>query len=265
MKKKSLYIIMIIAVIIGAIVVKVKGFNYNTLYSNHKRVEIIIGSEYDLKDVEKIANEAIKSDHIVRKSTLYGTSVAIDAKELSDDETTTLLDKLNEKYSKTYNIKDVKKEKILQELNVEAIDEKTDDEIATIISQIKDKYGLEYTADELKDSSTQVKVYDVSKISVYDTVKNFITPLIISVVIVMIYMAIRYHSLYKKAWILEPLRIAFELILNEAFLLAVIAIVRIPIGTYIPTLLLMVWLLQLLSETMRDEAKLKELENSEEK
>ena len=43
MKKKSLYIIMIIAVILGAMIVKVKGFNYSTLYSKHKRIEIIIG------------------------------------------------------------------------------------------------------------------------------------------------------------------------------------------------------------------------------
>ena len=48
-------------------------------------------------------------------------------------------------------------------------------------------------------------------------------------------------------------------------ILAVIAIVRIPVGMYVPTILLMVWLLQLLSETMRDEAKLKEIENAEEK
>ena len=121
MKKKSLYIIMIIAVILGAIIVKVKGFNYSTLYSNHKRIEIIIGSEYDLKDVKKIADEAIKSDNVVRKSTLYGTSVSIDAKELSDDEITSLFAKLNEKYSKEYNIKDVKKENILQELEVKSI------------------------------------------------------------------------------------------------------------------------------------------------
>ena len=59
MKNKSLYIIMIIAIILGAIIVKTKGFNYSTLYSEHKRIEIIIGKEYDLKDIEKIADEAL--------------------------------------------------------------------------------------------------------------------------------------------------------------------------------------------------------------
>ena len=60
MKNKSLYIIMIIAIILGAIIVKTKGFNYSTLYSEHKRIEIIIGKEYDLKDIEKIADEKVK-------------------------------------------------------------------------------------------------------------------------------------------------------------------------------------------------------------
>ena len=50
---------------------------------------------------------------------------------------------------------------ILKELQVESISDKSDDEISAIISQIKDKYGLEYTANELKDSSTKVKVYTV--------------------------------------------------------------------------------------------------------
>ena len=56
MKNKSLYIIMIIAIILGAIIVKTKGFNYSTLYSEHKRVEIIVGKEYELKDIEKKIN-----------------------------------------------------------------------------------------------------------------------------------------------------------------------------------------------------------------
>lgn len=264
MKKKSLYIIMIIAIILGVIIVKAKGFNYTTLYSEHKRVEIIIGTEYELRDIEKIADESIKEAHVTRKATLYGTSVAIDAKDVTDDELNTLFSKLNEKYSKQYNIKDVKKEDILKELQVESISDKTDDEISAIISQIKDKYGLEYTANELKDSSTKVKVYTVEKTSIYDTIKNYIKPLIISLVIVMVYFGIRYYKLYKNAWIIEPLRLMVELILNQGFILAVIAIARIPVGVYVPAILLIVWLLQLLSETLNNEKKLKELITEEE-
>ena len=143
MKNKSLYIIMIIAIILGAIIVKTKGFNYSTLYSKHKRVEIIIGKEYELKDIEKITDESIKEEHVTRKTTLYGTSVSIDAKDITDDELNTLFSKLNEKYSKSYNIKDVKKDDILQEQQVESISDKSDDEVAQLVNQIREKYGLE--------------------------------------------------------------------------------------------------------------------------
>ena len=49
----------------------------------------------------------------------------------------------------------------MQEQQVESISDKSDDEVAQLVNQIREKYGLEYTAEELKDSSTQVKVYDV--------------------------------------------------------------------------------------------------------
>lgn len=264
MKNKTLYIIMIIAIILGAIIVKAKDFNYSTLYSEHKRVEIIVGKEYELKDIEKIADESIKEDHITRKATLYGTSVTIDAKDITDDELNTLFSKLNEKYSKSYNIKDVKKEDILQEQQVESISDKSDDEVAQLVKQIREKYGLEYTAEELKDASTQVKVYDVQKISVWDIVKKFISPLIISLVIVMVYIAIRYHKLYKNAWIIEPVQLGLELILSQLFVLAIVAIVRIPVGSYISAILLLVWLLELLTRTMQDEKRFKEYKLKEE-
>ena len=264
MKNKSLYIIMIIAIILGAIIVKTKGFNYNTLYSEHKRVEIIIGKEYELKDIEKIADESIKEDHVTRKTTLYGTSVSIDAKDVTDDELNTLFSKLNEKYSKSYNIKDVKKEDILQEQQVESISDKSDDEVAQLVNQIREKYGLEYTADELKDASTQVKVYDVQKISVWDIVKKFISPLVISLIIVMVYVAIRYHKLYKSAWIIEPVQLGLELIISQLFVLAIVAIVRIPVGSYISAILLLVWILELLTRTMQNEKRFNEYKLKEE-
>ena len=264
MKNKSLYIIMVIAIILGAIIVKTKGFNYSTLYSEHKRVEIIIGKEYELKDIEKIADESIKEDHVTRKTTLYGTSVSIDAKDVTDDELNTLFSKLNEKYSKSYNIKDVKKEDILQEQQVESISEKSDDEVGKLVNQIREKYGLEYTAEELKDASTQVKVYEVQKISVWDMIKNLITPLVISLVIVMVYVAIRYHKLYKNAWIIEPIQLGLELIISQLFVLAIFAIVRIPVSSYIQAILLLVWILELLTRTMQDEKRLREYKVKEE-
>lgn len=258
MKNKIIYIIMIIAVILGAIIVKVKGFNYGTLYSEHKRLEIIIGQDYNIDEVKKIVDETIKSNHVVRKATLYGTTLAIDAKDFKDDELNNLFTKLNEKYSKNYNTSDLRKEEIFKEMEIDSISDKTDDELTELISQIKDKYGISYTLEDLKNYTTKVRIYDVQEISVLDTIRGFLMPVVISLLIVMVYYGIRFFKLYKNAWILEPLKLAGKLILNQLFLLAIIAITRIPVSAYIPSLLLIIWVLQLVSETIKSETKLKE-------
>lgn len=263
MKNKIIYIIMIIAIVLGAVIAKVKGFNYGILYSEHKRLEIIIGQEYNIEDVKKIVDETIKTKHTVRKATLYGTTVAIDANEFKNEELNNLFNKLNEKYSKNYSTSDLKKEEILDDLKVDSISEKTDDELNELVSQIKDKYGIEYTVDDIKNYTTKVRMSDVQETNIIDTVKGYVITLLISLLIVMVYFGIRYFKLYKNAWILEPLKLAAKLILNQLFLLAIVAIVRIPVSAYIPSLLLIIWILQLLSETIQNETKLKETKANE--
>lgn len=263
MKNKFLYVVMIIVIILGAIMVKVKGFNYETLYSDHKRIEIVLGNDFDVADISKIAKETIKEKSVVRKTTLFGTSVSIDAKNITDDEINNLFSKLNEKYSKDYDMKKLKKDSILVEQNATSISSMSDEEITTLISQIKEKYGLEYTKEELQETVSLVRMSDVSKIEFYDMLKGFIVPLAISLAIILVYYAIRFNKLYKKAWILEPIRLAFEMLLNQLFLIAVVAITRIPVSQYIICVLLFVWILQIISETIKNEKALEKI-NAEE-
>ncbi len=44
---------MIIAIILGIIILKTKGFNYSTVYSEHERLEISLGDDYNIKDIKK--------------------------------------------------------------------------------------------------------------------------------------------------------------------------------------------------------------------
>lgn len=259
MKRKALYIIMIIAILLGIIVVKLKDFNYSTLYGEHKRLEIVMGSNFNIKDVQTIANQTINKKSIARTTTLFKTSVAIDAKDFTDTELNTLFSKLNEKYSKEFSIKELKKDDILKEMNVESVADMTDEEVANLISQIKEKYNLEYTKEELTATSSSVRITSIPKVSVYDMLKGCIVPGLISLAIVAVYFAIKYHKLYKKAWILAPLKLIFELILNQAFILSVVALARIPVSMYLPALLIFIWLLQIVSETVKNEKLLMEL------
>lgn len=244
---------MIIAVILGAIILKTKGFNYSTLYGNHERLEISLGSDYKLKDIKTIVNQTVNGHPVVRTTTLFKTSIAIDSKSFSDEDINKLFTKLNEKYSLDIDIKDIKKDKILDEMNITTISEMTDEEKSALIEQIKEKYNLEYSISELEETTSKVQLSTISKSSLYDMLKTFIAPLAISLAIVMLYFAIKYHNAYKNAWIIAPIKLAFEIILTQCFILSVIAISRIPVSTYIPTLVTVVWMLQLLTETLRNE------------
>ena len=94
MKNKIIYIVMIIAIILGAVIIRFKDFNYGVLYSNHKRLEIVIGKEFDLNEAKQIVKDNIKSDVKVRKATLFKTILAIDAKEFKEEEVKKLFEKL---------------------------------------------------------------------------------------------------------------------------------------------------------------------------
>lgn len=263
MRKKILYIIMIIAIILGIIMIITKDFNYSTLYSNHKRLEIVIDSEYNLEDIDRIANETIKDSCVVRKTTLFGTNISIDVKNITDEEITNLFSKLNEKYGKSYDIKDLKKEDILKELNVTDIANMSDDEINTLISQIQSTYGLDFNKEELQDTTTLVRLSDVSGVNAFDMLKGLIVPMLICLGLACVYFAIRFHKAYKNAWLIKPIKLIFEMLLTQVFIIAIIALARIPVSNYLPVLLIFVWLLQLLTETFKSELELKKIDVQE--
>lgn len=230
MKNKVIYVAMIIAIILGIVMINLKGFNYGILYSEHKRLEIIIGTEYDINDIKNIVKDTIKEKSIVRKTTLFGTNVAIDAKDMKDDELNNLFSKLNEKYGKNYSVADLNKD-----------DSEESEEETKIL----------------------VKMTNINETNMYDLLKYCIFPAIISLIIVMIYYGIRFHKLYKNAWILEPIKFALKMVLVEGVILSVIAIARIPVTQYISALLIFVWLLEIIVLTLQNEKKLEDGLNEE--
>ena len=64
MKNKLLYIILIIVIIVGVIVYKVKGFNKELNYSNRQEFEISAASTFDVSKVEEIVKSVITNRQI---------------------------------------------------------------------------------------------------------------------------------------------------------------------------------------------------------
>ena len=104
----------------------------------------------------------------------------------------------------------------------------TDEQKNNIVSKIKENYEFEQTAED-----TTINTIPATRI--VDMYKKYIIPFVISGILVLIYMIIRYH----KKGILKVLAKTVAIpVFGELFLLSVIAIARIPLGRFTPILVI---------------------------
>ena len=98
-KQKILSVIIAVIVIVGAIVTGVKGLNYDLRYQETKNIELYIAKDFEIADIKAITDEVMgKSPVIIRKVEVYEDSVSITAKEITDEQKQSIIDKINEKY-----------------------------------------------------------------------------------------------------------------------------------------------------------------------
>ena len=214
--KKAKIIALIVAIIIiaGVVVTLTIGFSFDLRYQEAKEIQLYIEKEFNISDIKQITNEVLGNQSvIIRKVEVYEDSVNIIAKEITDEQKTNIINKVNE------------------------------------------KYGTQLSAD-----TTQVTT--VTRTRGRDIIKPYIFPLIIATVIILVYMAIRYY----KLGILKTLVKTFiTLVLAQAILWSLMAIVRLPIGRLTIPLMLVIYVLSLLGLTSNFEKKLLEKKKEEEK
>lgn len=108
----------------------------------------------------------------------------------------------------------------------------TEDQKNSIVSKIKESYEFEQTAE-----NTTIETVPATRIR--DMYKQYVLPFVISGVLVVVYMGIRY---YKKG-ILKVLATAIIVpVVAELLLLSWMAIVTIPIGRFTPVLVILVYI-----------------------
>jgi preprotein translocase subunit SecF len=106
----------------------------------------------------------------------------------------------------------------------------SDEQFTTFKEKIQEKY-------ELEDIDTSVTKATVSHYRIRDFVKPYITPMVITTLIILAYVGIRYLKLGTFKVILT---LALRLIVSEAVLASIIEIIRIPVGIYtIPVALIL--------------------------
>lgn len=118
-------------------------------------------------------------------------------------------------------------------INVESI---TNEEKEGLVSKINEKYGTELTLEGVTVNSN-------SNIRIRDLVKPYFKPVILSVVLIVVYLIIR----YRKENVLSVLgTITGIIVLTEAGLASIIAIVRIPLSPLMINLMTVIAIIELL-------------------
>lgn len=116
-------------------------------------------------------------------------------------------------------------------INVESI---TNEEKEDLVNKLNEKYGVEITATDISEKS-------VANIRVRDIVKPYIKPLVISSILIAGYIVIKFRK--ENAWKLLG-KIATIIIITEAVIFSIIAVLRIPLSSIMISAMLVVAILE---------------------
>lgn len=202
-KKLIISIILMILIVIGIIVVCVKGFNVGLSLRPHNTLEYSFNKIYDLNEVEKICNEVFKNKkYRIRNVEIFGDRIYIESNTITEEEKTALLEKLD------------------------------------LINQDED-------SNEDEEESVKYYFYYDSNIRLRDEIEQYIIPSVITIVILSVYVAIRYNKLNKGKFYITVLKMIFEMILLLLIILSIVAIFRIPVEKILFSILVFVELVYL--------------------
>lgn len=131
-----------------------------------------------------------------------------------------------------------------------SVESMTDEEKNELVNKINEKYETELSAENLS-------AYTVSNVRIRDLVRPYISPVLISVIVIVAYLIIR----FRKMSVLKLLGKLFGIIiLTEAVIASIIAISRIPVSATIVNLMTVVAVIELIFYISKTE---KEYKNKE--
>lgn len=215
MSKKTKIIALIIALVIlvGMIVTFAVGLNFDLRYQEAKKIQLYLGKDFEIADIEAITKEVLPNQKVViQKVEVFEDTVSILAKDITEEQKETLINKVNEKY-------------------------------------------------ELELAADTTEITNVPHTRGRDIVRPYLMPFAIATVIILVYMAIRYYKLGMVAILGKTIAM---LVIAQATLLSVMAIVRIPIGRLTIPLVLATYVLSLVAMTTYFEKKLSDKKKEEE-
>lgn len=219
-KTKILSVILVLIVIAGVIVAAVKGFNVEKRYRANQQMTIYIGEEIELEKVKTILNETFgKNIATVQYVDIYKDIIQINAKQITGEQKKTVVEKINNIYSN----------------NVQNDEDNTENQTEVV-------------------NIDEVQVITISNIRIRDFMKPYVISLIIVTILLLIYVGIRF---YKIGIFNSILKTGGILLICQAVLISLMAIVRLPIGRLTPAMILVVYMLSVIYITRKLENNIK--------
>ncbi len=193
MKKKIIYAVLAIIILVGIIIISAIGLNVDLIYKKNVELDISIGKVVNLEDIRQIVEEVFPGEKaIIQTIEYFNDKVAI-----------TLPDRPNKDMA---------------------------DQIETLNTKINEKYGIDHNVDEIEIyHNPKVKLSSV--LQPFFTPMLIATGIILLMIAVSIAVARVFSAKYKNLSIWKTiLTYGVSLIGIEAIYLSLLAITRIPIN-----------------------------------
>ena len=114
-QKETKILIAMIAIIlvVGAIIIFTKGLAFELKYQNNKKVEMNLGKEFQEKDIKQLTSEVFgKQPVIIQAIEVYKDALSITTTEITEEQKTELVKKINEKYGTEISAENVTIEEV---------------------------------------------------------------------------------------------------------------------------------------------------------
>ncbi len=99
-KKQGIILILLAIILIaGMVVILTLGFNFELKMQETKKIELYLEKNFEISDIRNITNGVIPNQNvIIQKVEVFEDSVSIIAKDITEEQKQTLVEKINEKY-----------------------------------------------------------------------------------------------------------------------------------------------------------------------
>ena len=112
-KCKIICAIIAVLIIAGIAVVALMGFNIDLKNKNTQTIQLKIGKTFEIQDIKQMTNEVFAGKQVmIQKVEVYDDAVLIASTEITDEEKSNIVNKINEKYETELKAEDITIENI---------------------------------------------------------------------------------------------------------------------------------------------------------